>query len=473
MRDTSTISNRDTTIASLPATSTTTTSTTTTTSCPVTTTTNNNKTTATKRRRGRMRGQGAGQDVRQRSGTNSLALFAGALRRRDRMDRGVIGMFSFYIHVFLTNYRITNNNGNGNETTDHEDPRRTTRHETRARATNGPQTDTAQRLRRITAHAQQAWHDPRPTTTTNTEGGVRARGRAQSSSSFALLAGRLRRRDLIDRSINEQTDDNDNGRTATMNKRNHHPPTALALVSKRAPQPRRTTHCVAEATQSQRTHGQPDERMTRQPGHPTPATPPLFRRVRITHPQDHATTPLRAREAHETTAAPARHTTAPTDVRRPHCVHEEHASEQQTTKLEGGVRAAGRISSSSLSLLAGGLRRRDRIDRGVVGPPSRPRRAATTQPLPSPVTKSARRAPDHVNAHQPTPAAPPLTRDERMASSAHPPTARSTSAQPRRRRQTTATPQCTQRTRERRPRHDGTPPRMIGHVRSRFEGTNN
>ncbi|TDL14823.1 hypothetical protein BD410DRAFT_902887 [Rickenella mellea] len=352
-----------------------------------------------------MRGQGAGQDVRQRSGTNSLALFAGALRRRDPCDRCVVA----------TKRRTTKT---------HDGPRDTT-HEHEPQTAPEWTRPNAYVEQRPTHNERGTTHNPQPTTTTNAEGRVRARGRAQSSSSssFALLAGRLRRRDLIDRGINkrEQTDDNDNGRTATTNKRNHHPPTALALVSKRAPQPRRTTHRVAEATQSQRTHGQPDERMTRQPGHPTPATPPLFRRARITHPQEHATTLLRAREAHETTAAPARHTTAPTDVRRPHCVHEEHASEQQTTKSEGGVQAAGRISSSSLSLFAGGLRRRDRIDRGVVGPPSHPRRAATTQPLPSPVTKSARQAPDHVNAHQPTPAAPPLTRDERMASSAHPP----------------------------------------------------
>ncbi|TDL21052.1 hypothetical protein BD410DRAFT_899109 [Rickenella mellea] len=106
---------------------------------------------------------------REGRGADSLELFAGALRRRDRCDRGVIETHD--------GPRPTSTNPDG-----HGPP---------PTSNNGPRT---------TSVAQ-----PRPTTTTNTEGGVRARGRTQSSSSgFALLAAWFRRRDRIDRGVIER-----------------------------------------------------------------------------------------------------------------------------------------------------------------------------------------------------------------------------------------------------------------------------
>ncbi|TDL15832.1 hypothetical protein BD410DRAFT_808578 [Rickenella mellea] len=101
---------------------------------------------------------GTGARARRARSSNSLAPFAGALQRRDHNDRGVI------------------------ETQDGPRPTSTSTSHKR------PPMGTAHHPRRTTAHAQRAWHDPRPTAATNAEGGVRARGRTQSSSSgFALL----------------------------------------------------------------------------------------------------------------------------------------------------------------------------------------------------------------------------------------------------------------------------------------------
>ncbi|TDL14706.1 hypothetical protein BD410DRAFT_832967 [Rickenella mellea] len=93
-------------------------------------------------RRGRMRGQGPGQDGSDhRSGSNSLALFAGALRRRDRSDRGVISTFFSFkpFCIFFTNHSPPNDNDNDGRTTDERTT--TDKRETNERRTNDHEHD--------------------------------------------------------------------------------------------------------------------------------------------------------------------------------------------------------------------------------------------------------------------------------------------------------------------------------------------
>ncbi|TDL13474.1 hypothetical protein BD410DRAFT_810510 [Rickenella mellea] len=106
---------------------------------------------------------------------------------------------------------------------------------------------------------------------------------------------------------------------------------------------------------------------------------------------------------------------------------------QQTDDHKSGGRRRVQFSSSSssLALLAGGIRRRDRIDHGVVAVHGKqPLTPQHTKPPvydahprpPHHLTAHSRRALDHTSTQPPAPPAEPLAREERMASSAYPPT---------------------------------------------------
>ncbi|TDL17263.1 hypothetical protein BD410DRAFT_843716 [Rickenella mellea] len=181
---------RDTTTVTLPTTSATTTSITTTTSCPATTTTNNNnniKNMATRQQRGRMRGQG--QDK------------PGEGTERHKQPRAVRWCATTPRSHGSRRHRNDDDDDDDDDdetttaeprTTNHDrritEPRhRTTSHNPRTAHIPQPTTDTAPRLT-----SNNGPHDERGTThnttTTNAEGGVPARGSAQSSS-IVLLAG--------------------------------------------------------------------------------------------------------------------------------------------------------------------------------------------------------------------------------------------------------------------------------------------